>query len=142
MRLLLDECMPRRFGCALAEHHVATVQSMRWRGLRNGALLNRARAEFDVFITVDRGIPFQQNLRNETLAIIVLRALSKRRRGADGVAASGAHGPLADQGWQSDRHPIMSRPLRGESGGARSNVATGECPRVADNSIRVADDST
>lgn len=76
MRLLLDECMPRRFGRALAEHQVATVQSMRWRGLRNGALLNRARTAFDVFITVDRGIPFQQNLRNETLAIIVLRALS------------------------------------------------------------------
>jgi len=76
MRLLLDECMPRRFGRALTEHHVATVQSMRWRGLKNGALLQRARGEFDVFITVDRGIPHQQNLKNETLAIIVLRAFS------------------------------------------------------------------
>jgi uncharacterized RmlC-like cupin family protein len=68
--------MPRRFGRALPEHQVATVQSMRWRGLKNGALLHRARAEFDVFISVDRGIPHQQNLRNETLAIIVLRAFS------------------------------------------------------------------
>ena len=76
MRLLLDECMPRRFGRALSEHDVATVQSMRWHGLKNGALLNRARGQFDIFITVDRGIPHQQNLTNESLAIIVLRAFS------------------------------------------------------------------
>jgi predicted nuclease of predicted toxin-antitoxin system len=74
MRLLLDECMPRRFARGLAEHHVATAQSMGWRGIKNGALLNRARREFDVFITVDRGIPHEQNLAKETLSIIVLRA--------------------------------------------------------------------
>ena len=67
--------MPRRFGRALSgEHEVATVQYMRWRGVKNGALLALARDRFDVFITVDRGIPHEQNLRNETLAIIVLRA--------------------------------------------------------------------
>jgi hypothetical protein len=78
MRLLLDECMPRRFGRALAdEHDVATVQSMRWRGVKNGALLNRIRtAQFEVFITVDRGIPFEQNLRNLEFAILVLQAPS------------------------------------------------------------------
>lgn len=70
--------MPRRFGRALAgEHEVATVQSMRWRGVQNGALLIRIRdARFDVFVTVDRGIPFQQNLRNLEFAILVLRAPS------------------------------------------------------------------
>ena len=62
MKLLLDECMPRRFGRALSEHEVETLQSMRWRGLKNGALLNRARDRFEVFITVDKGIPHQQNL--------------------------------------------------------------------------------
>jgi predicted nuclease of predicted toxin-antitoxin system len=41
MKLLLDECMPRRFGRALLrEHEVETIQSMRWRGLKNGALLS------------------------------------------------------------------------------------------------------
>ena len=75
MRLLLDECMPRRFGRALAEHDVESVQSMRWRGVSNGALLSRIRnAGFDVFITVDKGIPFQQNLRDLPFAVIVLRA--------------------------------------------------------------------
>jgi predicted nuclease of predicted toxin-antitoxin system len=75
MRLLLDECMPRRFGRALAEHEVESVQSMRWRGVSNGALINRiSNARFDVFITVDKGIPFQQNLRDLPFAIIVLRA--------------------------------------------------------------------
>lgn len=77
MRLLLDECMPRRFARALADHDVKTVQSMRWGGVSNGALLRRISTEgFDVFITVDRGLPFQQNLRDLTFAIIVLRAVS------------------------------------------------------------------
>jgi len=56
------------------EHEVATVQYMRWRGVKNGALLALARSRFDVFITVDRGIPHEQNLKNESLAIVVLRA--------------------------------------------------------------------
>lgn len=47
---------------------------MRWRGVKNGALLALARGRFDAFITVDRGIPHQQNLKNESLAIVVLRA--------------------------------------------------------------------
>ncbi|HUP62279.1 MAG TPA: hypothetical protein VNA69_17880 [Thermoanaerobaculia bacterium] len=68
--------MPRRFGRALSEHEVESVQSMHWRGLKNGALLARARGQFDVFITADRGIPFQQNLRGVSLSIIVLRAAS------------------------------------------------------------------
>jgi len=67
--------MPRRFGRALTEHEVETIQSMRWTGLANGALMNRARDRFDVFITVDRGIPHQQNLRKERLALIVIHAV-------------------------------------------------------------------
>jgi hypothetical protein len=75
MRLLLDECMPRRFGRALTEHEVESVQSMQWRGVKNGALLQRIRNHsFDVFITIDRGIPSQQNLRDLSFATIVIRA--------------------------------------------------------------------
>lgn len=77
MRLLLDECMPRRFARLLSEHSVETVQSMRWRGVANGALLNRIRAHgFDVFITVDRGLPLEQNITNLPFAIVILRARS------------------------------------------------------------------
>ncbi|MEO8379845.1 MAG: hypothetical protein ABI779_09305 [Acidobacteriota bacterium] len=68
--------MPRRFARGLTDHHVATVQSMGWRGVKNGALLARAREEFDVFITIDRGIPHQQNLARETLGIVLLRTRS------------------------------------------------------------------
>lgn len=69
--------MPRRFARALSEHAVETVQSMRWRGVSNGALLNRISAHgFDVFITVDRGLPFEQNVANLPFAIVILRARS------------------------------------------------------------------
>lgn len=51
---------------------------MGWAGLKNGQLLTRAQAEFDVFITVDRNLSFQQNVSRYDLAIIVLRSPSNR----------------------------------------------------------------
>ena len=62
MRLLLDECVPRRLGRHLAPHEFQTVQQAGWGGLKNGALLARAAESFDVFVTVDQGIRYQQNL--------------------------------------------------------------------------------
>jgi len=51
---------------------------MGWAGTRNGDLLKMAAEEFDVFVTVDRNLYFQQNLRDLPLAVIVLRAASNR----------------------------------------------------------------
>lgn len=77
MRLLLDECMPRGLRRDLHSHEVATVQSMGWAGLKNGALLQAAaEAGFAVLLTVDRGIEFQQSLAGLTLSVIALRATS------------------------------------------------------------------
>ena len=76
MRLLLDECVPRRLGRELAGHEVRTVQEQGWRGLRNGELLSRASSDFDVFVTVEQGIPFQQNLIGLDLAIVAMAARS------------------------------------------------------------------
>jgi hypothetical protein len=59
-------------------HDVRTVPQMGWASTVNGALLRLAEAEFDVFITVDKGIRYQQNLRSITLGIILLRARSNR----------------------------------------------------------------
>ena len=47
--------------------------------MQNGALLAAADAEFDALVTMDRNIPYQQNLRNITLAIVIIRAFSNRR---------------------------------------------------------------
>jgi len=76
VRLLLDECVPRRLGRELVGHEVRTVQEQGWSGLRNGELLSQASSDFDVFITVDQGIPFQQNLIGLDIAIVAMTARS------------------------------------------------------------------
>lgn len=76
MRVLLDECVPRKLRRELPGHDVRTVAEMGWAGTRNGILLERAAAEFDVFLTVDQGIEFQQHLAGINLAVIVIAALS------------------------------------------------------------------
>jgi hypothetical protein len=77
-RILLDECLPRRFGALLQAHEVRTVAQMRWAGLRNGRLLERAEHEFDALITVDRSMRFQQHVGRFNIALVVLRSRSNR----------------------------------------------------------------
>jgi hypothetical protein len=74
VRLLLDECVDRHFAGALSGHTVITVQQMGWASLKNGELLDRAEREFDAFITVDRGLPSQQNLEKRKMAVVVMKA--------------------------------------------------------------------
>ena len=76
MRILLDECLPRRLKSELPEHEVRTVPEMRWSGLKNGALLNCLAGQFDIFLTVDRGLVHQQNLKGIPFAIVMLAVLS------------------------------------------------------------------
>lgn len=74
MLLLLDECIDRRLGRELVGHTTKSATQMGWAGLKNGALLSVAEKEFDVFITVDRNLSFQQNLSKFDIAVLVLRA--------------------------------------------------------------------
>ena len=79
MRLLLDECLDRRLARDIVGHDVSTVQQMGWAGVENGELLRRAAAAaFDAFITADRNLSFQQNLDDQPLAVVVLKAHSNR----------------------------------------------------------------
>jgi hypothetical protein len=78
MRVLLDECIDRRLGRDLIGYEVRTVPQMGWAGTLDGDLLPLVAAEFDVFITVDRNLPFQQNLAALDLAVLVLVARSNR----------------------------------------------------------------
>jgi predicted nuclease of predicted toxin-antitoxin system len=79
MRILLDECLPRRLKRHLpAEFVVSTVQERGWNGLRNGELLRLAESEFDFFVTVDRNVQYQQKLAGFNLSVILLRAASNR----------------------------------------------------------------
>jgi Domain of unknown function (DUF5615) len=78
MKLLLDECIDRKFTRELVGYEVKTVPQIGWAGIKNGQLLALAEAEFDVFITVDRNLAFQQNLPQFDIAVIVLQASSNR----------------------------------------------------------------
>ncbi len=78
MKLLLDECIDRRLAKELEAHDVKTVPQMGWAGIKNGELLTLAEKEFDVFITVDRNLSFQQNLPEFKIAVLVLHAPSNR----------------------------------------------------------------
>jgi hypothetical protein len=78
VRVLLDECVPRKLGSELVGHDVKTVPAMGWAAYKNGALLARAEASFDVFVTVDRNLSFQQRLSGFNIGVIVLAALSNR----------------------------------------------------------------
>lgn len=76
MRLLLDESVPSRLRRALPGHEVRTVVELGWSGVKNGKLLVLAAGGFDVFITVDKNLPHQQNLSTLPIAVVVLDAAS------------------------------------------------------------------
>jgi hypothetical protein len=76
MRLLLDECVPKRLKSELTGHQVLTVREAGWAGLENGALLRAASGRFDVLVTVDQGIEYQQNLAGLQIALVIIVAPS------------------------------------------------------------------
>ena len=78
MKLLLDECIDRKFAREFVDREMKTVPQSGWAGVKNGQLLALAEAEFDVFITVDRNLSFQQNLPQFDITVIVLQAPSNR----------------------------------------------------------------
>ena len=78
MRILIDECLDWRLCRALPGHDCVSVQRMGWAGLTNGLLLQKAQGEFDVFLTSDTNLTFQQNLTTFNITVIVLEAQSTR----------------------------------------------------------------
>jgi len=77
VRVLLDEQLPRQLAPELVGHEIRTVQQQGWAGLGNGELLRRAAdSRFEVFVTGDQNLQFQQNLEGSPLRVIVLRASS------------------------------------------------------------------
>ena len=77
MRVLLDENLDWRLRRGFdAEHAVVTVQYRGWSGKKNGELLRAAAPEFDVFVTLDSNLEYQQNVASLDLAIVVVRAAS------------------------------------------------------------------
>ena len=78
MKILLDECIDWRFLRDITVHDVKIARQMGWASIKNGALLALASEYFDVFITVDSNLSFQQNIGSISLAVRVLRARTNR----------------------------------------------------------------
>ena len=76
MRVLLDECLPRRLKRELIGHDARTIPEMGWASRRNGELLRLAEGGFDVFLTADRRLQHQQQLSSFDIAVVVLAARS------------------------------------------------------------------
>lgn len=78
MRILLDEDLPRRLCVLLEGHDATTVQRCGWAGVKNGKLLALAASRFDVFVTMDQNLEYQQNLVTLPIALLVVAAHSNR----------------------------------------------------------------
>jgi hypothetical protein len=78
MRILLDENFPVDFAKLLVGPEVVTVHSLGWSGIKNGELLRRASGVCDVFVTLDRNLEFQQNIKALSFGVIVVRVRSNR----------------------------------------------------------------
>jgi hypothetical protein len=72
LKILIDECLDRRLAKEITHAHVKTVPDMGWAGLKNGKLLEKAQIHFDIFLTSDQNLSFQQNLQNYNIIVIVL----------------------------------------------------------------------
>lgn len=79
LRVLIDESLPRELAVALEGHEVRTVQQEGWSAISNGELLRRAaQSGFQIFLTPDRNLQYQQNISRAGVAVVVLRAASNR----------------------------------------------------------------
>ena len=78
MKVLLDECVPRKLKRELMGHEVHTVTERGWSGTKNGKLLAIAEAEFDVLLTVDQNLKYQQNIKGFDIGIVLLVGRNNR----------------------------------------------------------------
>ena len=79
MRILLDECLPVPMRDVLTKHDCIAVGDRGWKGIKNGELLRLAETQFDLFITADHSIRYQQNLKGYRIAILELSTNDLRR---------------------------------------------------------------
>lgn len=77
-RVLLDESLPRQLVGVLADLEVVTVLEAGWAGKKNGALLDLAQDQFDVLLTGDKNLRFQQNLAKYSIGVVVAAGRSTK----------------------------------------------------------------
>jgi predicted nuclease of predicted toxin-antitoxin system len=72
VKVLFDECVPWPLQALLPDHECRTAQQMKWKRIKNGELLALAELQFDVFLTCDQNLGYQQNLTGRRIAILEL----------------------------------------------------------------------
>ncbi len=72
MKIIIDECVPHIVKKRLPERGIKTVQEMGWAGVKNGELIKLVEENFDIFVTSDKNLLYQQNLQDRTIAILLL----------------------------------------------------------------------
>jgi|CXWL01.1.fsa_nt_gi predicted nuclease of predicted toxin-antitoxin system len=73
MKILLDECMPQRLPQGiLSKHEIVHVRDLGWQSIQNGELLSKANGQFDILLTIDKNMPFQQSLKGLIICVAVL----------------------------------------------------------------------
>ena len=78
MRVLIDENLPRKLASHLQGHDCRTVTECGWAGRKNGELLSLAEPLFDVLLTLDKSVPYQQDVSSGRIAVLIVRARSNR----------------------------------------------------------------
>jgi Domain of unknown function (DUF5615) len=114
MRVLLDENFPADFAALLVGHEASNVHSHGWAGIKNGELLRRAHGVCEVFVTLDRNLEFQQNIKILPYGIVVVRCRSNR------IIDLTPHIPVHSCSGQ------RSRPRPGCDGGCVALIQRGE----------------
>lgn len=79
MKILLDECVTKHLKPHLAEHEVFTVREMQWSGIKNGRLMALCvEHQFDILLTIDKNLQFQQNLDKYPVTVVVLNSFTSK----------------------------------------------------------------
>ncbi len=78
MKILIDESLPKNIVGHLQGHECRTVVECGWSGKKNGELLVLADPQFDVLLTLDKNLPFQQDLGSVRIAVLIIHARSSR----------------------------------------------------------------
>ena len=79
MKVLIDECVPWPLHKLLPAHACHTAQQQGWGGMKNGELLQQAEGVFEVFLTADQNLRYQQNLSGRKIAVLELSTNDLRR---------------------------------------------------------------
>ena len=79
MKILLDECVTKHFKPFLTRHEVFTVREMLWSGMKNGELMsNCVENQFEILLTIDKNLKYQQNIEKYPLTIIILNSFTSK----------------------------------------------------------------